>query len=299
MNAYSKAIDDYDTAIGIEPLNAEYYILRAAALYQKGWVYPGIADYTRALELSVSSDLKVIAYAGRGLTYYDVGRYLDAIMDYNAAIELEPLNSSLLVERARSEAGLARYDRALQDLTDSISLDPNNALARFYRGNIYALTEEYGSALADYNEALGLNPSLEEAFDARNLVLAIISSMPLTPIAPTSIPTPISPTSFFPVQSSLRISTDPHDDRGPKGVATYIYTLTNTRAHGYSDVYFIVMAVTGGNQVLNADGGPGRVGSNVTVGDIEAGETFEVVFEIGMVREDFVFRYLAIGTPRS
>ena len=38
-------------------------------------------------------------------------------------------------------------------------------------------------------------------------------------------------------------------------------------------------------ELLNADGGPGGVGSTVNVGDIGIGETVEVVFEIGLIQD--------------
>jgi len=70
----------------------------------------------------------------------------------------------------------------------------------------------------------------------------------------------------------------------------------NISADSLSDVFFEVKTLTSGNTVLNADEGEGGVGSTVNVGDLSPGESFDVVFEIGLdVQAPFEFFVDAFG----
>jgi hypothetical protein len=106
------------------------------------------------------------------------------------------------------------------------------------------------------------------------------------------------------INDSLRLDdldTDfaPDDGRAPAGVFTIDATFTNSSPDSFFDVFFEVAELTGGNLVLNADGGPGGVDSQVSVrGDVDSGDTFVQTFEIGL-QEASPFRFFvdAFGTP--
>lgn len=80
-------------------------------------------------------------------------------------------------------------------------------------------------------------------------------------------------------------------------------TFTNTSADRFFDLYFEVTALTGGNVLFNRDGAPSSVpaaaGAKRSVpnaglpggdGELDPGESFTVVFEIGLaVRARFTF----------
>ena len=62
--------------------------------------------------------------------------------------------------------------------------------------------------------------------------------------------------------------------------------------------FFEVAALSHGNTLLNADEGDGGLGSRVNLGDVAAGETVEVAFEIGLqVLSPFEFFVDAFGIP--
>ena len=70
----------------------------------------------------------------------------------------------------------------------------------------------------------------------------------------------------------------------------------NISADSFSDAFFEVTVLTGDNTILNADEGDSGVGSTVNVGDLSPGESFDVVFEIGLaVRAVFEFFVDAFG----
>lgn len=90
---------------------------------------------------------------------------------------------------------------------------------------------------------------------------------------------------------------------GPAGTFTITATFTNT-SNAPTPIfspYFKVVKLTGGNLLLNADGGAGGVGATLTpdVGDdgvFSPGESFTAVFEIGLQKkEEFTFLVDLLG----
>lgn len=87
-------------------------------------------------------------------------------------------------------------------------------------------------------------------------------------------------------------------ENGPAGVFTIQTTFTNVMTETYRNIFFKVEVLTGNNLLLNADGGPGGVGSTLTIpnadlgsdGKLTPGESFQVSFEIGLAeRKQFDF----------
>lgn len=81
-----------------------------------------------------------------------------------------------------------------------------------------------------------------------------------------------------------------------EGTFTIKATFTNTSNAPIVGPFFEVIELTGGNFLLNADGGPSIVGATLTpdVGadrEVSPGESFPVVFEIGLIqtKEKFTF----------
>lgn len=81
-----------------------------------------------------------------------------------------------------------------------------------------------------------------------------------------------------------------------EGTFTIKATFTNTSNAPIVGPFFEVIELTGGNFLLNADGGPGPSGATLTpdVGadrEVSPGESFPVVFEIGLIqtKEKFTF----------
>jgi hypothetical protein len=91
---------------------------------------------------------------------------------------------------------------------------------------------------------------------------------------------------------SVEAFTDPESscEGASFGTLLYRFTFTNTTSAALSDVFFEVVILTGGNVLCNADGGPGGVGSTLSVPPVNLGEdrvlspgeSFTVEFEIGL-----------------
>ena len=88
--------------------------------------------FNRAIALSylpINKDLLAEAYELRGITKRFLGRYLESIIDYSKAIDLDPKNSYLYFGRGMSYEYINQKEEALKNFKISVMLDPNFSLA--------------------------------------------------------------------------------------------------------------------------------------------------------------------------
>jgi tetratricopeptide (TPR) repeat protein len=69
---------------------------------------------------SESEDHVMMAYQARGMAYYEIGNYVQAIVDVSVAIRLDPQNAIPYISRGRAYAGSGAYDRALADFSEAL-----------------------------------------------------------------------------------------------------------------------------------------------------------------------------------
>jgi tetratricopeptide (TPR) repeat protein len=81
------AVDDYTSAVELDPEYAKAYNNRGNARATLGDREGGLEDYDRALELDGSLTL---TYYNRGLIHYKLGNYHEAIADLEKYLELVP-----------------------------------------------------------------------------------------------------------------------------------------------------------------------------------------------------------------
>ena len=88
--------------------------------------------FDKAIALSyvpINKERLVEAYELRGGVKTFLNRYLESIVDYSKAIELDPKNSYLYFGRGMSYEYLNQNEEALKNLKMSLALDPDFSLA--------------------------------------------------------------------------------------------------------------------------------------------------------------------------
>ncbi|HIK10522.1 MAG TPA: tetratricopeptide repeat protein [Oscillatoriaceae cyanobacterium M33_DOE_052] len=158
------AIQEFNSAIELNPNNAEAYYKRANALYDLGDYQDAVEDYTVAIRINPSY---VNSYFNRGLTYYEMGKYREAIADYTMTIKLNPKDADAYNKRGVAYHQLGDYSAALQDYTKAIALNPKDPTAYINRGLSASAAGNKQSAIADYTEALRQDPNNADAFYSR------------------------------------------------------------------------------------------------------------------------------------
>jgi Flp pilus assembly protein TadD len=106
----------------------------------------------------------------RGMASVHAGRFSDAIIEYNRAIELVPNfgHSHSLLGVVYEKLG--QFDKALECHNRGIKLDDTNAVAYYNRGVIHGLMDNADAAIADYTRSLELDPSDSDPWFNRGML---------------------------------------------------------------------------------------------------------------------------------
>jgi tetratricopeptide (TPR) repeat protein len=94
----------------------------------------------------------------RGTAYARLGRYSQAIAEYDRAIEIDSQRAALYANRGVAYARLGRYGWAAADYGRAIQIDPQTAWFYSNRGGVYAYVGEYGRAADDFDRAIAIAP---------------------------------------------------------------------------------------------------------------------------------------------
>ena len=104
-----------------------------------------------------------------GVERSERGEWVEALADYDAAIELDPNGPLPYVNRAADHADLGNFDAALADMTRAIDLGLHEFDSFFVRGRIHCARGDMDRALGDWEVARSLTDDslLLAALDAR------------------------------------------------------------------------------------------------------------------------------------
>ena len=130
-----KAVEDFDTALRLNPNYLEAYQKRAETYHQ--WAMDNMAHPVREIQEENKT------------------RFLNAIADCDAAIQLDPKNDKSWRIRSRVHVSLGDYDTTIDDATQAITLKPVSTNV-FERAVIYETMGDLQHALDDCTEAIRL-----------------------------------------------------------------------------------------------------------------------------------------------
>jgi len=108
-------------------------------------------------------------YAKRGAELFYEGRFEEAIVECNKAIELNPNLPDGYGIRAWIYNQTEQYDLAIPDFTKALELDPNYVGDYADRAWAYVHTGQFDLAMADCNKAIELDPDFARAYMSRAL----------------------------------------------------------------------------------------------------------------------------------
>lgn len=117
---YDLAVDDFRTAVHLDPRDAEYF-------------------------------------NNRGLRYMLKGKYDLAIAIYDAIVGIDPGNALAYTSRGEAYEAKGEYDLAIADYTTAIGIDPNDTSTYISRSSAYEAKGEHELAAADFEDASRLS----------------------------------------------------------------------------------------------------------------------------------------------
>ena len=139
-------------------LTPEEWFVMGYNVQQNQQYYDAITYYGQSIKLSDSDKLKSLAYNNRGSAKDDLGKYEEAILDYDEAIKLNQLDGDYYSNLGNAKTKLGKYAEAILDHDKAIKLNPQKADYYNNRGNTKAKLDNHEEAIQDYDEAIKLNP---------------------------------------------------------------------------------------------------------------------------------------------
>ena len=165
----SQAIDAYEQAIQVDPMNIGNYISKARLLVYLNRYDEAIEAASNALLINENN---AMAYAIRGWAQGLSGDYLSGTASLKRAIELDPGNHipyayisevyGLEYESNTSIIGV--IDSAIDNSIKARDLSPNSLETHRARGYVQELVGSYGEAVQEYAAAIEINKYIPELY---------------------------------------------------------------------------------------------------------------------------------------
>ena len=143
---------------------ANAYFQRGLDKAELGRYEDAIADWDEVIRLAPDF---AAAYGNRGWAKLALERNREAITDCDEAIRLGANFAWIYNNRGAAKANLGRYDEAIADYDEATKVDPNFPLAYSNRGWAKSNLERFQEAIADCDEAIKLDPNLAFAYGYR------------------------------------------------------------------------------------------------------------------------------------
>ena len=152
---YSQALQAYEEALRMDPVNFYAWIGKGTTLYNQGNYKKALEAYQRATDIEAEN---VVAWYGAGLVLHRLQRYQQALVHFERALEIDPRyvaawngKADAQLDMNMLEDALASYDQALD--YDSRSFHAWNGL-----GNVRTSLRDFAGAVEAYTHALLINP---------------------------------------------------------------------------------------------------------------------------------------------
>lgn len=132
----------------------------AVVCHAQGLVSQALVGYEAALDLH---PLYVQAWSNRGAALQQLHRFEEALHNYNQALVLQDDLAAIHNNKGVTLKELHRLGEAIACFDRAIALAPDYAEAWVNRGFAKSLQNEFDSAIVDYQEALRLSPNFKAA----------------------------------------------------------------------------------------------------------------------------------------
>uniref|UniRef100_UPI0011788002 CHAT domain-containing protein n=1 Tax=Calothrix rhizosoleniae TaxID=888997 RepID=UPI0011788002 len=160
----------------IKPDYHEAWYNRGLALGNLGKYEQAIVSWDKALEIKPDYHK---AWYNRGLDLGNLGRYEQAIASWDKALEIKPDYHEAWCNRGLDLGNLGRYEQAIASFDKAVAIKPDLHLAWYNRGNALGNLGKYEPAIASYDKALAIKPDLHLAWIGRGIAAGNSFSSPL------------------------------------------------------------------------------------------------------------------------
>ena len=155
LHEYEAALKTYqDYAASYTP-SAQYYGIGGWLKAITGFPLDALVEYDMALELNPDNPIHL---NNKGYTLNLLGRYPEAVQLFNKAIELQPEFAYPYSNRGLSRIKAGEVAQGLADINRSLELDPSESYGHRNLGIYYLEQNDISEAQKHFNRAHELNP---------------------------------------------------------------------------------------------------------------------------------------------
>lgn len=165
---FREAIEPLNMAVNADPENAEAFNTRGVAYFELKEYSNALLDYEQAIKLEPDF---YRPYYNRALLKMAQNEQNEALKDYSEAIRLAPDTaktavSDIYLNRGQLFALQHQETAALNDFSQAVAKNEKNALAFYNRGNILFQQKNVAGALNDFRKAVEVDSRFGKAFYA-------------------------------------------------------------------------------------------------------------------------------------
>ncbi len=146
-----KVLDD---AIQAFPTNAELLLARGLLNNNKEKYSKALNDFDKALQLNPLNAF--VVYFNRGLAFSNLQEYESALSDFNEAATLDSTNANAFYSRGLANYQLGNYEISVKDFLRSDELNPNNSVTYYNLGMSYYKLEDVENACIYFHKSCGM-----------------------------------------------------------------------------------------------------------------------------------------------
>lgn len=166
LGDYLEAVASLKQAIAIDPNNPVPYAYYTEVLILQD--NAGLGEFNtldEAIALSKQAEAlgpnTLEAHRARGIILENTGNVEEAVVEYEAAVAMNPNIADLHLALGRAYRGLPEpdYARAIEQFNYAVPLDPTNPLPKTYLSRTYAMAGEYAKAIQYAEDAVKNDPS--------------------------------------------------------------------------------------------------------------------------------------------
>ena len=135
---------------------AEYYSNLGVTHAKKGNFLQAIIAYKKAIEINPDF---AEAYSNLGISYAKKGYFDQAIVACKKAIEINPKSAEAYCNLGFVYAEKGNFPQAIREYEKALQINPDLANAHYNLGDVYARKKEWGKAIKAYTKVIEVNPN--------------------------------------------------------------------------------------------------------------------------------------------
>ena len=152
---FDEAINAYDQAIAMDPLQSIPYDWKGIALYSKGSAEEAVKYFSAAIELDPKD---AFPHANLCCAYQKLGKYGDALAEAQKSVQLDPVSALAYNNLGAVYWNLKEPEKSFEAYQKSVSLDPGDPHYVINLANLYFQGGKTAEAISVYQHGIAVNP---------------------------------------------------------------------------------------------------------------------------------------------